>query len=446
MYDSENAVRKYRLKRIMLFFTMVEIAFCLFMIINAISAKFYNKKSIELSKLHMQYTEIAAELNKGSDVLTEQVRMFAQTGGIKYLEKYFEEANTVKHREKAMKALEEISATDGAIDQMKSSMNYSLKLMNTEYYAMKLTAKAFNIPESELPAEVINVPLSEEDDKLDSSELKDKARMLLFSDNYMQMKKCISFGTNQFLNIMIENSKTEYLALTKKVTVFSDGLELIIILVSTIILLMNLFQYKYVIRPIVNASSNISHGDRIDMPKFLVEMDSLGNSYNKLLLRNGKLVRQLRALAETDALTKLGNRTAYNYFSNQLHSEGGEAILFVFDVNDLREINNTKGHDEGDELLRTSAECIVNIFDKGERKNCFRIGGDEFVAFICGEPEENAELYIEKFSEEQKKYNIRIAVGYTYEKNMSEISIHDMFSMADRMMYVEKAKIKMMNS
>nr|MCR4693666.1 hypothetical protein [Bacillota bacterium] len=59
--------------------------------------------------------------------------------------------------------------------------------------------------------------------------------------------------------------------------------------------------------------------------------------------------------------------------------------------------------------------------------------------------EENAKSYIKRFKEEQEKYHVRIAVGYAYEKNISDVPIMDMFSRADKMMYDEKAKIKGLN-
>ena len=49
------------------------------------------------------------------------------------------------------------------------------------------------------------------------------------------------------------------------------------------------------------------------------------------------------------------------------------------DVNGLHELNNTKGHDAGDVMLKIVAQEMTKIFG---RKDTYRIGGDEFVAFV----------------------------------------------------------------
>ena len=442
MLKNATGEKRQRLKRIMALVTAIEIVLCLFMIINVVSAKIYNEKSIELSQKHIQYTEIADELMEGSDILTDRARMFSETGDIKYMNNYFEEANTSRHRDKAMERLKEVSPSEEALNQMQASMQRSMALMDLEYRAMKLTSLAYGIPEKDLPDEIKNTELSEEEQSLSPGEMEKEARKLLFGDEYIHEKRNIMSGSSHFFNSMIEKSNREYLELTKKVKLHSRFLEIIIIIVSTMLLLMNMFQLRFVVNPLVRAAASIRRGDKIALPKFLLEMDSLGTSYNRLLLKNGKLVKQLRVLAETDALTNIGSRAAYNDYANRLKHEGGAVLLFVFDVNDLRKTNNTKGHNAGDELLRASAACILSVFGDEEDKNCFRIGGDEFVAFICGEPEKNAEKYIEDFKEEQKNYNVKISVGFAYAEDIKNQLLQDMFNKADQMMYADKEKIK----
>ena len=108
----------------------------------------------------------------------------------------------------------------------------------------------------------------------------------------------------------------------------------------------------------------------------------------------------------------------------------------------MRELNNSLGHNDGDKLLRRAAECIVSVFEKDGEENCFRIGGDEFVAFIRGEAEENAEKYVEEFKNEQENKNVKIAVGFKYTEDIKNTSIHEMFVEADKMMYIDKAETK----
>lgn len=54
------------------------------------------------------------------------------------------------------------------------------------------------------------------------------------------------------------------------------------------------------------------------------------------------------------------------------------------DVNGLHELNNASGHEKGDQMLQTVALELQGRFG---RDNCYRTGGDEFVAFVQDEPE-----------------------------------------------------------
>lgn len=445
-YNISIGKNQFKLKTIMILVLGLVIISCFFAILYGMRAKVYNEKSIELSKLHMKYTDIATGLTDGSHTLTEQVRLFAETGDISHLYMYFEEAKVDKHRDKAMEELAQTSVSAGAAAYIESSMEYSLKLMNREYYSMKLTALAYNIPDSELPEEVLSVELSEEDLALSPDEMKEKARIMLINDEYMNTKKLITDGTSRFLDSVKEDSKNEYIALTHKVEFYSNILQITIAIITVLLLFMSFFQYFFVIRPISLASWSIRKGDKITMPDFLEEMESLATSYNGLLTKNGQLVERLRVIADTDALTGLGNRMAYDNYCDDIIKEGGEAALFLFDVNDLRKTNNILGHKDGDKLLRASAECILKVFGKGNGENCFRIGGDEFVAFILGEDESKMGEYVVKFKEETVRANIKVAVGYKYEKEIKRTSVYQMFNIADKMMYIDKEKLKNQNN
>ena len=442
-YNKTDKKTKLSLKVIIITITVLLILTSISMIIYAKRSRVYNDKSIELSKLHMKYTDIASELNLGSHTLTEEVRLFAETGDIANMNNYFAEANEMKHRDNAMEQLSNLpDIPRDARQHIEDSMKSSLELMEREYYSMKLATLAYDIPDELIPDVVYNVKLTKEDTMLSTAEMKEKARVALFDESYMQTKHDISEGTTRFLDVMQKNSEDQYFQLTQKVVFYSNLLRNTISVETALIVLLTLFLYIYVVRPIAKASRNIKSGQRIEMPYFLNEMDSLGTSYNWLMDRNEDLVDRLKEMAETDTLTKLGNRAAYLNYCNELKQMGGEVLLFVFDVNYLREVNNTEGHDAGDKLLKRAAESILSAFGKDHEDNCFRIGGDEFVAVIRGENEKDAELRLKKFGYEQSWRNVKLAVGYVYTKDIKKESVREMFSRADRNMYKNKAEIK----
>ena len=82
----------------------------------------------------------------------------------------------------------------------------------------------------------------------------------------------------------------------------------------------------------------------------------------------------------TDQVTGLMNRSAYEKYLHESEPAHIQlpAVCVYIDVNGLHEINNKHGHEAGDKLLQSVAECLRAQFpDDG----LYRIGGDEFVVF-----------------------------------------------------------------
>ncbi len=430
---------KMRLRGIIIFIMSIIVLLCIIMTVNTVRMNSYANQSIELSKAHMQYNDIASKLTLGSDILTEQVRLFAETGKTKYIYEYFEEAKVLKHRDKAIKELKEILPTGKEKHMIEKSMEESNKLMEREFYSMKLAAYGYGLPPNDIPfKEVTDVELTEEDTALSPEEAKLKAREMLFDEIYLESKRKIKSGASDFLDKMLGDSENEYFILSKKVENYLKIQTVIIALFFLFMVTTMLFKFFYVVNPIIEASKNIKNGLPINMPVFLTEMDSMGSAYNSLRTKNAELMEKFRVVAEIDALTNLGNRLAYNTYNESLKKKGGRVLMFLFDVNKLREKNNTEGHAAGDRLLVDTSICIKNVFADAAGNNCFRIGGDEFVAYVCGEPAEKAQAYIDEFEKECEKYGIGVSVGYSYAENISAVSEKRLFSTADERMYRKK--------
>lgn len=84
-------------------------------------------------------------------------------------------------------------------------------------------------------------------------------------------------------------------------------------------------------------------------------------------------------MSRLDFLTGLYNQNVYKGILEREHSEGCIGVIF-FDVDGLKEANDTKGHESGDLLLKHCAESVKQILDCNSWG--FRIGGDEFVVLV----------------------------------------------------------------
>ena len=97
--------------------------------------------------------------------------------------------------------------------------------------------------------------------------------------------------------------------------------------------------------------------------------------------------KRLLEIMKRDPLTNVNNRMAYEDKENFLQSEinSGNDVEFaigMFDVNNLKLINDSKGHEAGDEYLIRSCRLICNVF---KRSPVYRVGGDEFIVILRGD-------------------------------------------------------------
>jgi diguanylate cyclase (GGDEF)-like protein len=103
--------------------------------------------------------------------------------------------------------------------------------------------------------------------------------------------------------------------------------------------------------------------------------------------------RDMRRMAYTDSLTGLSNRLAFretlDHRLMQLRGVGRQLALLFADIDDFKRVNDTLGHDVGDEVLIQLANRIREVVERagGDASELARFGGDEFVILLHGEGE-----------------------------------------------------------
>ena len=181
--------------------------------------------------------------------------------------------------------------------------------------------------------------------------------------------------------------------------------------------------------------------------------------YKKALLENEmNLEKQLREtdtakqLAYTDPLTGIKNKHAYVELEERLDKlihdkEIDEFSLFIFDLNDLKNINDVYGHDMGDKYIIKSVEIIAKRFKGGE---IYRYGGDEFVIVLQGALYKNRYQLFKEFNKEME-HNINmnepvISVGFSDFVPENDNALRSVFNRADERMYARKRRLKVLAS
>ncbi|HWR22947.1 MAG TPA: diguanylate cyclase [Feifaniaceae bacterium] len=158
---------------------------------------------------------------------------------------------------------------------------------------------------------------------------------------------------------------------------------------------------------------------------------------DRLIRRNEQ---RLSAMAKTDPLTGLCNRRGFNDALNDAlaASRGKPFYLFIFDIDDFKEINDTYGHLAGDQIIVRVGRLAREAFADA---SVARWGGDEFAGFCVGEREEVLTLVnnffdLVRVDEELKSYCVTVCFGITECK--AGDSANTLLFRADRALYQAK--------
>jgi diguanylate cyclase (GGDEF)-like protein len=177
--------------------------------------------------------------------------------------------------------------------------------------------------------------------------------------------------------------------------------------------------------------------------------ETMENVYQRRILR--KMNQELSSLYISDSLTGLYNRMAYNRLAVPLFEkcmDQGEplSILFV-DLDRLKYINDTYGHDMGNIAIKAIAGSLQKCCPKDAIE--MRYGGDEFVVLVPGYDEEQSKVLKRQILEQIKlqeamlktSFAIDASIGYVVAKPENPMKLNDYINLADERMYsVKKAK------
>ncbi len=182
-----------------------------------------------------------------------------------------------------------------------------------------------------------------------------------------------------------------------------------------------------------------------DKTAFIREVMELNSFILSAEVENYRMRRRLEMLSRVDMLTKVHNRNAMTRRIKELSSgeakvETGLGVVFV-DVNGLKTINDFKGHNEGDEILKNVAEKLRAVF---EGKEIYRAGGDEFLIITTDLNRTEFYSLFEKLrSLSRVEGEPAFALGADYDDK--DMDIRRIMHAADTNMYENKAEYYELN-
>lgn len=142
-----------------------------------------------------------------------------------------------------------------------------------------------------------------------------------------------------------------------------------------------------------------------------------------------------------DSMTQLYNKRYFNEFMEG-YADGKSVGIFYLDVDNLKKMNDTCGHEAGDKVICKTAD-FVKKYQSAEGFG-FRMGGDEFVLVVCGIEKDSFYALAEKMKEDQgrrltpedSRVQCRIALGYVYADKCGNLT--ELTKAADENMYLDK--------
>ena len=150
-------------------------------------------------------------------------------------------------------------------------------------------------------------------------------------------------------------------------------------------------------------------------------------------------------MAYTDGMTGMGNRTAFEEESQRDAHTAQPLGYIMVDVNGLKKVNDTMGHQQGDALIVAVARCIQKA--AAGYGGSYRIGGDEFVICLKGQTEAEVRACEAKLREElcaanaQSSFPVSASLGWAWSPNGEETP-EAILRLADDRMYAEKKRTK----
>ena len=387
-----------------------------------------------------QYSELknaALELMNASDYLTEQVQRFTINGDTVFLDHYFEEAFKSKRREDAISKMSASEDAKEARISLQKAMDGSVKLMEQEYYAMRLVIEAKGY--TDYPEVLKTVELNEEDAALSPEEKIRLANELVLNDAYYaqkdEIRKNMQKSLEEIDKLAESTERGELNRLNKEMTIARGA----ILTQATLIFVIMGITSLLAINPVHKAIAQIKANEPISESGSR-ELRYLANAYNKMYQKNKSSLEKLNFKASHDELTGAYNRAGYDYIMSNIDIQN--SYMLLFDLDNFKGINDTYGHETGDKILIKVVNTLRKVFRDDD---CIcRIGGDEFVVFFenSGEIERRLiESKINLINAELGKTDdglpaTSISAGVVSGKNAKDTA--DFFEKTDKAMYESK--------
>ena len=384
---------------------------------------------------YMLCEKASSDLSNASDYLTEQVRLFTVNYDSRNMFNYFEEANSVQRREKALDSLKDNEMGTGSAESLNKALKASNDLMEREIRAMKLICVANGY--ENMPEEVKDYVLNIEDMNLSNNEKINKARTLVFDEGYESAKEVIRTHLGHYTDSIIDVLDQRQSLLENNMNKALSYQRILIIILFVMNVITFIAITVLIIRPLSIHIKHIKEDNLLNITGSY-EFKYLALTYNDIYEINKANKLALEDKAKHDPLTGLLNRGGYDDLKNILKDSTSPLAFVIFDVDKFKDINDTYGHEKGDEVLKEVGSLLQTTFRASDY--AIRLGGDEFALVMMDMRRRNIDALKEKLNYLNKtlsNYNpsVSLSIGVAF----SDAGFHEeLYKQADSALYEVK--------
>lgn len=395
--------------------------------------------SEQANAAYRECSSAARDLQEASDYLTSQVRVFVSTGNRTYMDDYLEEIHVTDRRGKAVQTLKDhLQADQSAVTDLEQALTYSNELAVRELYAMKLVTTALGM--QNVPQDVAQVELSQEDLQLSAQEQQTKAEQMVLGDEYQATKYQISNSVKSCSTALFNELNSAIEANNESMHSRLGNMQVVVVALLVLLVSIIFATIFLVLWPLASYTRQIARDERLILTG-ASELRYLADAYNTIWEENRQRTLHLRNAAERDGLTGLYNRGAYDTL---LSENAHDIALLIIDVDYFKNVNDTYGHAVGDAVLKKVAHLITHTFRSSDFP-C-RFGGDEFAVIMTDITPDLRHVVVDKVEHIAHALldtsdglpQVTLSVGIAF--SGSHEGIDDINQAADKALYVVKER------
>lgn len=306
------------------------------------------------------------------------------------------------------------------------------------------------------PSGVMKAGFDESLERINSNMYRARTNEKVTSYRWNGAKRKIAFRKiRNTMSVGVTVSVSEVQRPAKNVIVYSI---LIVAAVSGLALVISMGMSKSIVRPLqelTGVAQKLADGE-LDVKircETHDEVEVLANSLQRTADELRKQMETVNEFARTDALTNVHNKAAYQEKVESLTMDirDGKAgfSVVVLDVNSLKHMNDTYGHEAGDLWITGASTAAERAFG---RSRVYRIGGDEFAVILSLNERRHYDRMLAEFRMELDRFNsspdktyteqLQVACGVAHYDRNTDTQYMDVFNRADDAMYENKKMLK----